>query len=251
MLLVENRILFAFIAAIRSSASLFARVRVRVAELLLSIRAVVQGYHATSPAEAGSAAAYQAAWGDHSFGAAELRRHFLEAYPNVSDDPLVTGAFFPGLPMCRPCPFHGTDCPELGTCSKTYKEVHKHFSPGTFTLCCACSHPKMVGFVVLDKREGPPALLNALLSYFALLPSYIVYDFGCGALRSALEKLWFFVAVVNLVSDLFHIVNHLCTDALHPCSYSGLDGSNTVAHEQRNAPINLMRRSLRACGQDE
>lgn len=163
----------------------------------------------------------------------------------------MTGAFFPGLPMCRPCAFHGRDCPELGTCSKNYKDVHKHFSPGTLTLCCACAHPKMVGFVVLDKREGPPALLNALLCYFALLPSYVVYDFGCGALRSALGKLWFFVALVKLVSDLFHIVNHLCSDALHPRSYSGLDGSNTVAHEQRNAPINLMRRSLRACGQDE
>lgn len=79
----------------------------------------------------------------------------------------------------------------------------------------------------------------------------MVYDFGCGALRSALGKLWFFIAVVVLLSDLFHIVNHLCSDDLHPRSYTGMDGANMVAHEQRNAPINLMRRSLRACGQDE
>lgn len=57
--------------------------------------------------------------------------------------------------------------------------------------------------------------------------------------------------MATFVSDLFHIVGHLCSDALHPRPYAGLDGANSVAHEQRNAPINLMRRSLRACGQDE
>lgn len=61
------------------------------------------------------------------------------------------------------------------------------YSPGTFTVYCGCTHPKMIGIVVLDKREGPEALLNTILSYFALLPSLLVYDFGCGALRSALD----------------------------------------------------------------
>lgn len=76
-----------------------------------------------------------------------------------------------------------------------------------------------------------------------------MYDFVCGALRSALGTLSFFIALVVRVSDLFHMVNHLCSDALQPRSYTGLDGVNPVAHEKRNSPINLMRRSLRACGQ--
>lgn len=46
-------------------------------------------------------------------------------------------------------------------------------------------------------------------------------------------------------------MNHLCKDALHPRSHTDLDGTNTVAHEQCNAPFNLMSRSLRACGQDQ
>lgn len=96
---------------------------------------------------------------------------------------------------------------------------------------------------MLDKREGPAALLNALLSYFALLPHFVFYDFSCGALRSAIGKLPFFIGLFVIVSDLFHIVNNLCNDALHPRFYSGLDGANSVAHEQRNAPINLMRRT--------
>lgn len=93
--------------------------------------------------------------------------------------------------------------------------------------------------------------MNAIITRFALLPHFIVYDFGCGALRSALGKLPLFVAIVVIISDLFHIVNHVCSDISNPRSYSPMDGKNTVAHEQRNSPIAAMMKTLRACGQDE
>jgi len=250
-MLSDNRMLLSFLTAVSSSTTLFKRVRVVIADLLLSVRATVENYHIPREGTDGSARRYHVKWGDHRLSPAELRARFVAAYPDTPEEPQVTGAFFPGLLRCRPNAFSVTEEEELGTCAKHYKEVHKFYSPGTFTICCACAHPKMIGFVVLDKREGPPALLNTILSYFALLPTFLVYDFGCGALRSALGKLGFFCALVVLVSDLFHIVNHLCSDALHPRSYAGLDSANTVAHEQRNSPINLMRRSLRACGQQE
>lgn len=98
--------------------------------------------------------------------------------------------------------------------------------------------------------RGAPAGRARIPAVNAKYP-HVVYQFGCGALQSALGKLWVFVALVVLVSDLFYIFNHLCTDALQPRSYTGLDGANSVAHEQRNSHINLMRRTLRACGQDE
>lgn len=60
-----------------------------------------------------------------------------------------------------------------------------------------------------------------------------------------------FVALVVLVSDIFHIVNHLCSDSLHPRSYVPLETAHTVAHEQRNAPINLLQMMLRAVGEQE
>lgn len=167
------------------------------------------------------------------------------------DDPAVTGAFFSGMPLCRPGAFGATEQGEFGTCATNYQDIQRDFFSGTLTFCCGCAHPKMIGCIVLEKSEGPPAVVNTILSRFALLPTFIVYDRGRGALRSALGKLAFFVARVTIVSDLFHIVNHLCSDALHPRSYTGLEGVNTVAHEQRKAPINLMRRTLRSCGQDE
>ncbi|KAK1859203.1 hypothetical protein I4F81_001800 [Pyropia yezoensis] len=250
-LLAENSMLFCLLAAVSSNTAVFKRLHSVVAEILLAVRATVEDYHVPRPEKDKSSVRYQQAWGDPSVSREELRRRSEAAFPGLSEDPHVTGAFFPSMKRCRPSPFIYSEEPELGTCAKNYQDVHKYFSPGTFTICCACSHPKMIGFVVLDKREGPPALLSTILSYSALLPHFIVYDFGCGALRSALGKLPFFLALVILVSDLFHIVNHLCSDALHPRSYTGMDGANSVAHEQRKSPFNLMRRSLRACGQDE
>lgn len=250
-LLRESRMLLCALSALSSNHGVLNRLRLLVAGVLISIRTAVEDYHVDRLSLDGSAVNFQKTWGDPTTSAAELRRRFLAAHPNTSEDPLVTVAFFPGLSRCRPGAFASTEVPELGLCAKHYEEVHKFGSPGTFTICCACAHPKMIGFVVLDKREGPPALLNAILSYFAILPSFVVYDFGCGAMRSAPGKLRFFLGLFVLVSDLLHIVNHLCSDALHPRSYAGLDGANAMAHEQRNAPITLMRRTLQACGQDE
>jgi len=250
-LLAENRMLLSFLSAISSSTELFASLHLVVGDLLLSIRSTIDNFHTPREGTDGSAMRYFTRWGDPRLSPSELRARFLAEYPGTPEDPQVTGAFFPGLARCRPNAFGALEEADMGTCAKHYQEAHKYYSPGTFTICCACAHPKMIGFVVLDKREGPPALLNTILSYFSLLPTFLVYDFGCGALRSAIGKLGFLCALIVFVSDLFHIVNHLCSDALHPRSYAGLDGANTVAHEQRNSPINLMRRSLRACGQQE
>lgn len=164
---------------------------------------------------------------------------------------LGTAELFTGGARCRADAFSNTEVPELGLFAKHFQDVHKYVSPGTFTTCCACAHPKMIGLVVFNKREGPPALLNDILAHFALLPFFVTYDFGCGALRSLLGKLRFFIAHTVIVSDLFHMVRHLCSDVLHPRLYAGLDGTDSVAHEQRNSPINLVKRSLCSCRQDE
>jgi len=189
------------------------------------------------PERSSTAAMYQRRWGEQ-LTPAELLARFLADYPHAWDDAAITGSWISGLLACRPAAFAPAEEAELGTCAKRYEEAHKFFSPGTFTICCAVAHPKMLGSVVMDKRERTPALLNALLSHYALLPHFVVYDFACGALRSAIGKLPFLVRFLVFISDMFHIVNHLCSDALHPRSYVSMDKANTVAHEQRNAPIN-------------
>ena len=159
--------------------------------------------------------------------------------------------WFPGRPQCRASAFGRTEKAELGVCSKNYQDARKSFSPGAFTICCACRHPKVLGFVVLDKREGPPALLDAIITRFSSLPRFIVYDFGCGAVRSALGKLPWLLAVSTVVSDAFHIINHVCSKFFAPASFTKLKHVNTVAHEQRNRAIKALKRVLAASGQVE
>jgi len=247
----ELRIVMAFLLALRCSDSVFQALRKPVAALLQTLCATVKDYHLPRTGDDGSALQFCADWLDQSLSSEQLMGRFKARFPNASEDPMVNGCFFPGLLQCRPCPFHPGEEPKMGMCAKHYQMVRKFFSPGSFTVCCACAHPKLIGFVVLDKREGPYALLNAIITRFALLPHFVVYDFGCGALRSAVGKLPVFVALVVIISDLFHIFNHVCSDIFNPRSYAPLDGKNTVAHEQRNSPIAAMMKTLRACGQDE
>lgn len=249
----ELRLLMACLVSMRFNEPTFERLRRKVAAALRSVCATVTDYHLPREGEGGDRTALEFGtdWLDPSLSPSELRERFRARFPHTSDDAMVTGCFFPGLSQCRPGPFAAGEQPELGMCAKHYQAIRKFFSPGTFTVCCACPHPKLIGFVVLEKREGPYALLNAIITRFALLPHFIVYDFGCGALRSALGKLPLFVAIVVIISDLFHIVNHVCSDIFNPRSYSPMDGKNTVAHEQRNSPIAAMMKTLRACGQDE
>lgn len=173
-LLVENRMLPSFLLALSFSSELFTSLRIIVADVLLSIRATMENYHTPRDGTDGSALRYFTRWGDPRLTPDQLRARFLEEYPGMPEEPQVTGAFFPGLLRCRPCAFSMLEEAELGTCAKHYKEVHKYYYPGIFTVCWACAHPKMIGFVVLDKREGLPALLNTILSYFALLPTFLI-----------------------------------------------------------------------------
>lgn len=249
----ELRIVMACLLAMRFNEQVFEMLRQPVSELLRTVCATVKDCHVPKEGEGNerSAIEFGEEWLDPSLSPDELRARFQARFSGASDDPMVTGCFFPEMPQCRPGPFLAGESPELGMCEKHYQAVHKFFSPGTFTVCCACPNPKLVGFAVLEKREGPYALLNAIITRFALLPHFIVYDFGCGALRSAIGELPAFVAMVVIISDRFHIINHVCSDIFCSRSYAPLDGKNTVAHEQRNSPISDMMKTLRASGQDE
>jgi len=211
----------------------------------------LSAYHAERPLATDSAAAFGSRWCPPGATRAELREFFLPVFPDASEDPLLTGMWFPGRPQCRASAFGRTEKADLGVCSKNYQDARKSFSPGAFTICCACRHPKVLGFVVLDKREGPPALLDAIITRFSSLPRFIVYDFGCGAVRSALGKLPWLLAVSTVVSDAFHIINHVCSKFFAPASFTKLKHVNTVAHEQRNRAIKALKRVLAASGQVE
>ena len=248
VLLKELRMGVAFLNALKQLAVLRDDVAVATAGCLDKMADALTAYHAEQPLVADSAALFGANWCGDGMSREEMRAKFLSVFPDASDDPLVTGMYFPGRPQCRASAFQRTEKPDLGVCSKNYQDARKSSSPGAFIICCACSHPKVLGFVVLDKREGPPALLDAIITRFSYLPRFIVYDFGCGAVRSALGKLPWLLAVSTVVSDAFHIINHVCSKFFAPASFTILKHMNTVAHEQRNRAIKALKRVLAACG---
>jgi len=132
-------------------------------------------------------------------------------------------------------------------CSKHYAKAHK-FSPGAMTICCGCKHPLILAFTVLDRKEAPQVLLNMLLTRFARIPRFLIYDFACGAFRVALGKVGWLLMDCTVVSDRFHIFNHLCSDAFDPRSYAEMDGADSGAPEQRNAPIRRIQTTLQGMG---
>jgi len=116
------------------------------------------------------------------------------------------------------------------------------------TLCCACAHTKILGIVVLDRRETPQVLINALLTRFPWLPRYLFYDCVCGVVRCAMAKLPWMLRDPSVVSDRLHVCNHKCSHFYNGNSYGDLDFKNTLTHEQRNASIRRMEEILRGGG---
>ena len=251
LMLQELKLVLVSVTSMRNLGNSFTAVALAMANVLEDGCARIEKYHSDKANVPGSAAAFEQRWSGDGKTPEEMVSFFLSQFPNASDDPLVTGSWFPGRRQCRASAFSPTDKPDTGTCSKNYQAARKSFTPGAFLICCACAHPRVLGFVVLDKREGPPALLNAFITRFAKLPEYIVYDFGCGAVRTALTKLPWLLRSSTVTSDEFHVVNHVCSIALDPRSFLTLDKANTVAHEQRNRAIKLLSRVLRASGQTE
>ena len=165
-----------------------------------------------------------------------------------------SGIFFANIPQIRPLPFNDqidyrSKHPDYGSFSKNYDYVRPESTPGAITFCCARTHPMIFGFKVLERGEGPRAVLDVLISRFPVLPRFVIYDFACGLLRSAQHTLWWATKNTTFVSDRFHIDNHNCHRGFHPDSHNYLNGRNTVSHEQRNRPIATLKEPLKNCSQ--
>ena len=170
------------------------------------------------------------------------------------DDMLSSGTFFPNHPQVRPFPFNDKSkykdaVEEYGGCVKEYLSTRPDITPGAITFCCPCAHPIIFGFKVLERGEGPRAVLDVLVSRFPQLPEFVIYDFACGLLKSEQHTLRWAIQDVTLISDRFHVDNHTCHRGFHPDCHNLLNGYNTVSHEQRNRAIAMLKDSMRNSGQ--
>ena len=140
-----------------------------------------------------SAVRYHDNWGNtslkhfHDF----VEDEFPEIRGNIKD-PLKTGVFFPNNKQVRPAPNFDQSDIEIGepnTCSKQHPEKQSNITPGIITVCCTCSHPIIIGFKVLEGKEGTKTVLDILISRFIEMPKLMIYDFGCGLFRSTIHPL--------------------------------------------------------------
>jgi len=128
---------------------------------------------------------YEKKWRSGERWQMKMSREFQEQYPLAANGRERTGTFAPSLPQCRPELFLWQDVLSMGMCSKHYAKAHK-FSPGAMTIGGGCKHPRILAFTVLDKKEAPQVLLSMLLSRFARIPRFLIYDIACEAFRVAL-----------------------------------------------------------------
>ena len=194
----------------------------------------------------------------------ELREKFIKFSTSEPFQPsrgndynytFVTGAYFPSLPQVRPLSFNDqkeevADVESYEICSKHYLQRIASFTPGALNFSYSCSHPKFIGFKVLERDEGPRAVLDVFVSRSVSLPPFVIYDFACGVYRSAVGDLWCVVESSTLVSDPFHATNHTCSPAFDPSAHVKLNMLNTISHEQRSRPIARIKNSLQQTGQD-
>ena len=118
-------------------------------------------YNTLSNDEA-SALLYRSRWEKTS---PRLFRKYLMNNPGIKidyrgfNDIFHSGIFFANLPQVRPLPFNDKSDyrnkhRDYGSCSKHYDNVRPDFTPGAITFCCACTHPILFGFKVLERGEG-------------------------------------------------------------------------------------------------
>jgi len=149
----EQRLDMAYLLALRFNGTVYASFRKPVGAVLGNVCDTVEDCHGQREEEKGDrwALEFGEEWLDPSLSPEELLAKFRERFPHASDEPMVTRCFFPRVRQCRPGPSAAGEKQELGMGAEHYQAVRKFFSPGTFTICCACSHAKLIDFVVLEK----------------------------------------------------------------------------------------------------
>ena len=167
-----------------------------------------------------------------------------------------TGSFFPARKQIRPLPFNSAELDiaqqsQLGLCAKDYLQHQKTYTPGAIIVSCSCPKSICFGFKTLCRNEGPKSVLDTIVTRFSETPKFVIYDFACGLYASAVHSLWWALRDTTIVTDNFHLKNHTkCSPGYSPKCHTGLDNSNTVAHEQNNRAINALARSLRNSSQE-
>ena len=162
--------------------------------------------------------------------ASETRNKQLE----VTDNSAETGISFPGRRQYRP--LFRFDQMEDKHCGKRYASSSTH-TPGVLVVMCACSHPKLIGFIVMTRAESTSLALSSVLMFFQKPPAVMLYDNACNTLDAALLRLPWLMMYSLLIVDRFHYKGHTCNSLFDADMYRLLDAIKSSAAESINAKI--------------
>jgi hypothetical protein len=223
---------------------------------ILSLASFARACWAPSAATSGDKSAeesYRALWGGDEFEASErgskLRAKFVAQYSDAASDSMpANGVFAPSLPQLRPypLPFEGGGGSDGACCCKRHGSSDV-CTRGLFTGCCTCRHPLPLIFIHLALSESTGVPEKILMSHFPNLNMFGLYAFCCGLQRRVANAAAWVLEGLSLLTDRFHATNHSCSFAFKPASRQSLLNANTVAHEQRNSPLNRIKSLFQGC----
>lgn len=123
------------------------------------------------------------------------------------------------------------------TCNKTAIGKSR-LSPGLLLFWCLdCRF--CIGMDVRNRKEGPSAVWEALVTRFTKMPSCIVYDNACNLQEYCLFRTASLFKDTQFMVDGFHIKGHVnCPKIVFDATnYEAMKGLSSVTHEQKNAVL--------------
>ena len=151
-----------------------------------------------------------------------------------------SGVCFPYRPYVRKVKMIDSSKNELKdaedlTCNKTAMGKSR-LSPGLLIYWCLdCRF--CIGLDVLNRKEGPSAVWEALATRFKKMPSIIVYDNACNLQEYCLFRSPSLFKDTQFLVDGFHIKGHVnCPKSLFDATnYEAMKMISSVTHEQKNS----------------
>lgn len=143
---------------------------------------------------------------------------------------------FPGRPRFRNAiTFDEVD---KQACIKNYFKGRNSPASSLLTVQCACSHPKIMGFVIIHQCESISAALSSLVTHFPIPPRNIWYDNACNTYDSGMLQMPWLLRSSRLLVDRFHYTGHNCSNIFNGNQQNELDKDRSVAAEVINSIIN-------------
>jgi hypothetical protein len=210
------------------------------------------------------AASIHAKYNELQLAADQIPRLPLSAAEKVSDfdayftsdpnKPSPIGKFYSKRPVLRKIQRYTIDqLPQKTRCRPSKFGKHQKFTGGIMVFWCP--HSICYGFHMIEGKESARDVMAAIMSHWERAPDMIIYDDACHLMDYCHAREWGFFKDTIFLVDLFHMRNHVCSDA-HSSKVFKQSRSmsvvfvNTSASEVGNSKVTKIKDSVHAMKSD-